>query len=74
MTESRETPDLRSVDVNRGTGTKAVAEVHSSAKPITETARIRIPIKIERTKRLAELTPDDIPPGLDPEDVATDAE
>jgi len=39
-----------------------------------ETARTKIPIKIERTKPLAELTPDDIPPGLDPEDVATDAD
>jgi hypothetical protein len=53
---------------------KAAPILRSSAKPLKETARIKIPIKVERIKPLAQLTASDIPPGLSPEDVAIDVE
>jgi hypothetical protein len=73
MAKARKNQRRRNAEVNSGAATQPVPVMRSSPKSIRETARMNIQIEVERTKPLAELTPDDIPPGLDPEDVATDA-
>jgi hypothetical protein len=74
MNTNREDSARRDLNLSSSTSEKPAPILRSSAKSLNETARIKIPIRIERTKRLAELTPDDIPPGFAPEDVAIDSE
>lgn len=51
---------------------KASRKKRTRAQPIKESGEPPIRFVIARKKKLADLTPDDVPPGMTPEMVASD--